>query len=297
MKFQTKYLIDDYVGKQIGYLIPTKEVDKRAKDGSKQWEFKCICGKTIIAPPYRIISGHVISCGCMRYKNIVKNSGRYGNRTKCDYSEYLGQKKHKLTVIGFSDEEEKGRIKLKCLCDCGKETYLYPYQFKNGKVQSCGCARTGHHESLHYKKHGLCKDKYYSHWLKIKSRCYIPSSQNYERYGGRGIIMCDEWEHHADAFIKWCYKTNPGDDSLTIDRIDNDGPYAPWNCRWATSKVQSRNKRSTRNFTYNGKTQCLTDWANEYNMCSETLRGRLNKGWSIEKALTTPVKHPKGESQ
>lgn len=76
MKFQTKYFIDDYLGKQVGYLTPLREIQERAKDKSKQWEFECICGNKIASSPYKVLRGHKKSCGCIRYRNI--ENGRTG---------------------------------------------------------------------------------------------------------------------------------------------------------------------------------------------------------------------------
>ncbi len=211
-------------------------------------------------------------------------------KKRINSEDYIGRKNNKLTVVGISNLDGKGRVKLKCICECGKETYVYPYQFSSGTVQSCGCAKTGHTlESENYKKHGLSRNKFYKDWQRIKNRCYNKNAHNYERYGGRGIYVCSEWLENAANFIKWAIGTKPKDGKYTLDRIDNDGPYAPWNCRWATTAEQARNKRSTVMIEYNGEKKCLKDWATEYNMNDETLRTRLKKGWSIECALTQPI--------
>ena len=116
MKFKTKFIFDEYKGKQIWNLTPIKEFEQLAKDSSKQWEFQCVCGKTVIDTPYRVISGHKKSCGCMRYKNIVRKERTQGNRSRCNPKQFIGMKNNKLTVVDYVGENEKGRIRLKCIC-------------------------------------------------------------------------------------------------------------------------------------------------------------------------------------
>lgn len=298
MKFKTKYEFSDYEGKPIYYLTPIACSEQRAKDGSKQWEFECVCGKTIIAPPYRVISGHIRSCGCMRYKNIVHKSHAKGNRSKCDPEKYIGVKNNKLTVIGYTDPSE-GRIKLKCLCDCGNIKYVLPYQFANGKVQSCGCRRknmwNGHRDNYWMVKHGFSHDRLYAKFSTMKRRCYNPNSEKYNIYGGRGITICDEWLNDPAAFVQWAIEHGGLDERLTIDRIDNNGPYSPENCRFTTPKQQQRNLRTNRVLEYNGESHCMAEWAEILGINYGTLSNRIHSGWPIEKALTTPVKHPKSE--
>ena len=119
----------------------------------------------------------------------------------------------------------------------------------------------------------------------MKQRCYNPKRKSYVDYGGRGITICDEWLNNPDLFYKWALE-NGYSENLTIDRIDNNKGYCSNNCRWATQKQQSINKRSTILITYNGKAQTLIDWANEYGHDVGLLRDRLFKlHWPIEKAL------------
>jgi hypothetical protein len=137
-------------------------------------------------------------------------------------------------------------------------------------------------------QHQICT-RLYRIWANMLNRCSKPSATCYNDYGGRGIRVCDEWKNYI-LFRKWALSSGYAD-NLTIDRMNNDGNYEPSNCRWATKLEQASNKRNNRNITFNGTTQTLTQWANEYNINKYTLLSRIDKlGWSIGKAFTTPVK-------
>ena len=130
------------------------------------------------------------------------------------------------------------------------------------------------------------KTRLYAIWEHIIDRCYNPNSTSYHRYGGRGIYVCAEWRESSDSFISWAL-SNGYRDNLSIDRIDNNSNYCPANCRWVDMHTQSRNRNSNNNITWNGKTQCLADWAIELGMPSNTLCTRV-KRWGIYGAFTTP---------
>lgn len=293
LKFETKYRIEDYIGKEIYYLKPVKEVEQRAKDSSKQWEFECVCGKHIITTPSRVISGHNKSCGCMKYKNMKSGPRDKGNRSRINPDEYIGKKNNMLTVIGYTNPLEKGRVKLRCLCDCGKETFVFPYQFSKGSVQSCGCLKehiwNGKRDLPWMVKHGLSGDRLYKKFLKMKNRCYNKNNDHYYNYGGRGIYICDEWLNDPSKFVDWAIEHGGLDESLTIDRIDGDGPYSPENCRFATSKEQQRNIRTNRIIEYNGEKHCVAEWAEILGVNYRLISSRLNNGWDEIRALTEPL--------
>ena len=120
-------------------------------------------------------------------------------------------------------------------------------------------------------------------------RCYYSTTNGYERYGGRGIKMCDEWINNPESFYNWAVK-NGYKKNLTIDRIDVNGNYEPSNCRWATKEEQDNNRRTNRKITYNGETKTLSQWSREYNINIVTLSDRLKRGWTLEQALTIPTK-------
>lgn len=124
----------------------------------------------------------------------------------------------------------------------------------------------------------------------MKNRCYNKNSTSYNRYGGRGIKVCEEWRNNPQSFVDWSMSHGYAD-NLTIDRIDNDGNYEPSNCRWATYKQQANNTSRCHMITYNGETKTIKQWAEMLEIDYETLYIRISKGWPIEKALSEPVRH------
>lgn len=136
------------------------------------------------------------------------------------------------------------------------------------------------------------KTKLYKVWSAMKERCFKTKHPKYKNYGGRGIKVCDRWRNSFDKF-----KADVGDrptEGHSLDRINNDGNYEPANCRWATREQQARNKRNSKYYTYEGKTQTIRDWADEYAMDPELAAQRAKRGWCIERILKTPkIEYPK----
>lgn len=123
----------------------------------------------------------------------------------------------------------------------------------------------------------------------IKSRCYNVNDKRYDRYGGRGIKMCDEWLNDFYLFMSWALE-NGYKKELAIDRIDNDGDYSPDNCHFVTVAENNQNRCSSKFFTYNGKTQNLMQWCLELNLDYNTILMRIRRGWDFEKAITTKTR-------
>lgn len=130
-----------------------------------------------------------------------------------------------------------------------------------------------------------CKGAYKVWWSMI-DRCTNPDSQSWKDYGGRGISVCDRWM----IFENFVADMGNKPIGLSIDRIDNNGNYEKTNCRWATNKQQQVNRRVAKILTFNGQTKPASEWAKDYGMVYESLMTRLWRGWSIERALTTPVR-------
>lgn len=136
-------------------------------------------------------------------------------------------------------------------------------------------------------KHGMSKTRIYNIWQRIKQRCYNTKDASYSNYGGRGIIMCDEWKNDFMSFCEWAIK-NGYSAKLTIDRIDVDGNYEPSNCRWADKDTQENNKRSNVSITYNGETMNISQWAKKLGLPVNILLNRRRLGWNNEKILSEP---------
>lgn len=175
----------------------------------------------------------------------------------------------------------------KCQCACGEIVITTSRCLTSGNTQSCGCLqrdRTG--DSV--RTHGSSRTHLYWIYTSMLQRCSNSRSESYQWYGGRGIAVCDRWREDFRHFV--ADMGNPPSRHHSLDRIDNDGPYSPENCRWATAAEQRRNNRLVRLLTLGNATMCVKDWATHLKMPVQTLHGRLRQGWSIERALTTP--HP-----
>lgn len=140
--------------------------------------------------------------------------------------------------------------------------------------------------------HGLSKTRLYRIWKGMKNRCYNPKQSSYDRYGGRDIIICKEWQEDFLNFKKWADE-NGYDDTLTLDRINIDGNYEPSNCRWSTWGKQCENKSTRLDFEeYEafGEKKSIYEWSHN-DRCSVStacLHYRIRAGWEIERAITTP---------
>lgn len=186
----------------------------------------------------------------------------------------------------------KCNIQYKCLCDCGKEKIVFGTNLSRGLTNSCGCLQK-ERASAAKTTHGETDSHLYGVWCAIKRRCYQKYDPNYSNYGGRGIIMCDEWKNDYKTFRDWAYAHGYNPEAkrgeCTLDRKDVNGNYCPENCRWITQQEQMNNVRYNHLETYNGETHTIAEWARLYNMSYSKLSQRLNRyGYDIEKALLTP---------
>ena len=131
--------------------------------------------------------------------------------------------------------------------------------------------------------HGMSKTRLHNIWINMRHRCSNQDTPAYKNYGGRGIKVCDEWDDFF-VFYKWSLRNNYNE-SLSIDRLDNDGDYSPSNCQWANMISQSRNKRSSVKF----KGECAIDASYRLGGKRSLVTARLRGGWSKEEAFTKPV--------
>ena len=132
-------------------------------------------------------------------------------------------------------------------------------------------------------KHGMYNTRLYRIWTHVKSRCCNPRDKAYDRYGGRGICLCDEWKSFV-PFMNWSL-SNGYSEHLEIDRIDNNSGYSPDNCRWTTRKVQCNNFSRNHLLTYKDETHTLQEWSEMLGVNKSTMSTRAWRGWSTEEIL------------
>ncbi|KKM85696.1 hypothetical protein LCGC14_1286380 [marine sediment metagenome] len=198
----------------------------------------------------------------------------------------IGKKFGKLIVIKKTDKNKWGNYYWLCKCDCGKEKIIRGNNLKSGVTKSCGCLNI---EKIieRFTTHGQAKTKTYKSWADMIQRCTNPKHKRYKDYGSRGITVCKRWQN---SFVDFLEDMGESPEGCSIDRINNNKGYKKSNCKWSTRKEQMRNKRSNHLETYNGKIQCIAEWSEEVGISYDTLWKRIFRyGWSIEKALTTPV--------
>ena len=202
-----------------------------------------------------------------------------------------GQRFGRLTVVSRAENTLEGRARWLCKCICGNQTVATGKGLRNGCTKSCGClikdvnlSRATHGDSKRQKMKRL-----YRIWCAVKSRVSNKNQPQYKDYGGRGITICEDWASDYITFRDWSLK-NGYNDTLTIDRIDNEKGYYPDNCRWVSMRTQQRNKSRNRDITFNNETKTLSEWAEALGMNYFTLHKRMQHGWSIEKAFTKPLK-------
>lgn len=179
-----------------------------------------------------------------------------------------------------------GRLAVLCDCSCGKEIFTRESHIKIGRVSSCGCFKKDY-LSKKSKTHGLSHTPEHKTWLAIHQRCNNPNNPDYHNYGGRGLKVSEKWDKFEDFLRDMGIRPT---DRHSIERKNNELGYSPENCIWATSKEQSRNKRSNRFVTAMGKTQTIVEWSEEIGISFQLISKRLQRGWSEEKSITTPIR-------
>ena len=200
--------------------------------------------------------------------------------TKGHFEDLTGLRFGRWAVIERAPNRGK-RVYWVCRCECGQVRDVRQDGLRSGANQSCGC-----HQHDKVTKHGMWNTAAYKTWRGMLMRCELPSYHAYPLYGGRGIRVCERW-HDFLAFYADMYP-KPSK-SHSMDRIDNDGGYSPENCRWATKKEQSRNRSDNRVLNYRGIERCVSEWAEVVGMNVSALYERIQRGWTVEDALETPV--------
>lgn len=198
-----------------------------------------------------------------------------------------GKRFGRLTVIRQDGIASNMQSMWLCKCDCGNIKRIMYSNLTTASIKSCGCLRNEKKKWKNQKEY----QRLFSIFRGIKGRCYNHNDPAYKNYGARGIRVCEDWLKTKGLgfsnFYNWAIQNGYQDD-LSIDRIDVNGNYEPSNCRWATAKEQSNNKRNNRVINYQGETYTLTQLSEKLNIKITTLSWRLAHGWE-EKDLNLQV--------
>ncbi len=191
--------------------------------------------------------------------------------------ELVGKKLNRLTVISIIRQTGK-RAYCSCICECGNSVVILRQSVVSGTTKSCGCWNTQRRRTHH-----MSESPEYNTWEGMNRRCTDPSCKAFRRYGGRGITVCDRWKSFENFFSDMGNRPSA---KHSLDRIDNDGPYSPENCRWATVDEQAANKGNTVRVSAFGKRLTIKEWALRTGVHPVTIRGRLRSGWEPQKAVS-----------
>ena len=206
--------------------------------------------------------------------------------------EMIGQRFGRLTVLNRVDDHfyPSGRHDAcyTCVCDCGNHVDVLGIHLRSGHTTSCGCVRIETSRQT-LTTHGKTDTRLYTIWKNVHARCLNHNHNDYPNYGGRGILICDEWRHNFAAFEAWALCHGYSDD-LSLDRINVNGNYEPSNCRWVTQKDQCNNTRSNIYVTMENRTMTLKQWAEHLGLKYGTIVSRVERGWDPVTALITPVR-------
>lgn len=195
----------------------------------------------------------------------------------------VGQEFGRLTVTKSAGKSANNSYLFECLCVCGNTKIARASHLQRGEVSSCGCFQQ-ENRSLHKPglSHGQSRSATYGSWAAMKARCEYKKHPAFNSYGGRGITVCSQWRDSFETFLADMGERPEG---MTLDRIDVNQGYSPGNCQWATPKQQGVNRRNNRFIVLGDVSATVGDWAKRTGIGASTIRERLKRGWSIERAL------------
>jgi hypothetical protein len=218
-----------------------------------------------------------------------------------------GLKYGRLTAIkadGFIRFGSGTKLIWLCKCQCGKSIKVTTGSLRSGNTKSCGCFRDEEIRKSSNKNstHKMSQTELYGSWSAMITRCYNPKCEKFSLYGGRGVVAC-EFLRASPKNLKLILGKRP--EKMSLDRINSEGNYScgqcaqclksgwPKNIRWATQKLQNRNRRDNKKITIKGITKCLPDWADFAGINKGTLNHRLILGWSHDDLLAPVQNHSK----
>jgi len=197
-----------------------------------------------------------------------------------------GQRYGRLSVIEMAGHNKHRQRLWRCVCDCGETTEVLGFLLRQEQTQSCGCLQREAIGNVN-KKHGKSKSQIWSIHRSMMDRCYLRTSSAFKNYGGRGIAVCKRWHDFENFYADMGDKPK----GMTLERVDNDGSYTPDNVRWASYKDQANNRRCNVVLEFQGRKQTMQQWSDEMGLKIQTVWARLNRGWSVDRALTEEVRH------
>ena len=197
------------------------------------------------------------------------------------FQNLLGIQFGNLTVVEFVGKTKNSTSLWKCYCSlCGNFNTVDTASLNRG-TKSCMCINSMRCVEKNT-THDMTYSREYKTYRGMLDRCYAENNTNYSNYGGRGIKVCKKW---LESFENFYSDMGERPQLTSIERIDANGNYEPNNCKWATSKEQSNNKRSSRKFEYKSETLTIKEIASKYNINYNRLKQRILYGWSIERAV------------
>ena len=195
-----------------------------------------------------------------------------------------GKQYNRLPAVKYIGKDKHRHNRWLFRCECGNYKIYEDFAVKDGRTKSCGCYNKEILKSgVCRRKHGMNGTRIYRIWKGIHNRCNTdnPNDKNYKWY--KDVSYCDEWQKF-EPFYKWAIN-NGYKDNLSIDRIDNNKGYSPDNCRWVTMKQQANNRRTSRFVTFNGRTQTVTDWMQEFGFTQTSFYRWANEGLTDEQVI------------
>ena len=203
----------------------------------------------------------------------------------------VGERHGRLVVLFRAENkvEPSGatRAQWRCICDCGKGLTVTGHALAKGNTRSCGCLLRDTRKSE--ATHGMYRSAEYRIWKAMKQRCTNPSHGHYDRYGGRGITVCDAWMEF-DGFFRDMGNRPEG---ATLERVDNDKGYEPGNVIWASRLAQANNRITNSKLEFRGRELTVAEWSRVTGLNSRAIAKRIASGWSVERALTEPLSRRK----